>query len=202
MTAPDVRAQRFTATKWREGYHAADVDALLVRAATALEELAAGRPSPTLLTSDDVRSSRFEPTKLRPGYDQDEVDDFLDALADALDGARAARGTTQEPERRRTLLEADAEQRAAKRAGALDGAQLRDIRLTRTRLGEGYATADVDAFVERAAIALDEHRRGRTPSLRPQDVELVRFRSVRFREGYDQGEVDALLGQVAQALRR
>ena len=92
LTSQDVRARRFAVTRWRRGYERADVDALLARAATALDELAAGRtPSPSL-TGDEVRSSTFGTTGLREGYDEGEVDEFLDTLAADLDAASARRG--------------------------------------------------------------------------------------------------------------
>ena len=42
LTSQDVRARRFAVTRWRRGYERADVDALLARAAAALDELEAG----------------------------------------------------------------------------------------------------------------------------------------------------------------
>jgi DivIVA domain-containing protein len=91
LTSQDVRARRFAVTRWRRGYERADVDALLVRAAAVLDELAAGRtPSPPL-TGEEVRSTTFGTTGLREGYDEREVDDFLDGLAAALDAASAPR---------------------------------------------------------------------------------------------------------------
>jgi DivIVA domain-containing protein len=87
LTAEDVRARRFTVTRWHRGYDVAEVDALLERAASALEELAAGDPGGPALTGEDVRSSTFGTTLRRTGYDEAEVDEFLDALAEALDAA-------------------------------------------------------------------------------------------------------------------
>ena len=85
LRAEDVRARRFTVTRWHRGYDVAEVDVLLERAASALEQLAAGGPA--VLTGEDVRSSTFGTTLRRTGYDEAEVDEFLDALAEALDAA-------------------------------------------------------------------------------------------------------------------
>ncbi|NCT92359.1 DivIVA domain-containing protein [Cellulomonas sp. APG4] len=73
--------------------------------------------------------------------------------------------------------------------------------LTRTKLREGYAIADVDAMVERVAAALEERARGYRPALTPDDVLTARFRATKFQEGYDQADVDRLLDRVVAALR-
>ncbi|QTE30491.1 DivIVA domain-containing protein [Pengzhenrongella sicca] len=85
----------------------------------------------------------------------------------------------------------------------LDGAGVRGAAsaLTRTTFREGYEIAAVDAFLERAGIAVDAHRRAAPSSLTADDVRAVRFRATKFREGYDQDMVDDLLDQVAASLR-
>jgi DivIVA domain-containing protein len=85
LTAKDVRAQRFTVIRWRKGYERSEVMALMAFAATALDQLAAGREPDPPLDGDQIRTTMFNPTTLREGYDQGEVDDFLDALAATLD---------------------------------------------------------------------------------------------------------------------
>ena len=65
-----------------EGYDCTEVDALLTRAAAALDERASGHPA--ALTPREVQSSMFHTTTLRPAYDQDDVDDLLDRVAAAL----------------------------------------------------------------------------------------------------------------------
>jgi DivIVA domain-containing protein len=85
LTAQDVRAKQFRVTRWRKGYERSEVMALLAFAATALDQLAAGRsPSPPL-DGDQIRTTTFSSTARREGYDEAEVDDFLDALAGTLD---------------------------------------------------------------------------------------------------------------------
>ena len=90
LTATDVRAKRFTVTRWRKGYERSEVIALLAFAATALDQLAAGQaPSPPL-DGEQIRAATFGSTVLRQGYDEREVDDFFEALASTLDALAAA----------------------------------------------------------------------------------------------------------------
>jgi DivIVA domain-containing protein len=90
LTATDVRSKRFTVTRWRKGYERSEVMALLAFAATALDQLAAGRsPSPPL-DGGQIRTTTFGSTLLREGYDQGQVDDFLEALASTLDALAEA----------------------------------------------------------------------------------------------------------------
>jgi DivIVA domain-containing protein len=72
--------------------------------------------------------------------------------------------------------------------------------LARTKYREGYAIADVDAFVERVATALEERARGYRPSLTADQVLRARFAATKFQEGYDQDDVDQLLDRVARSL--
>ena len=82
LTAAELRATTLRTTSWREGYEKAEVDALLARAALALEDKAYGRvPS---LSAEQVLNAKFKPTKSRAGYDQDTVDDFLDRVVASL----------------------------------------------------------------------------------------------------------------------
>jgi DivIVA domain-containing protein len=61
-----------------------------------------------------------------------------------------------------------------------------------TRVREGYAVDEVDAFLARVAAAL---RAGEPVA---QMVEEARFRPVAFKRGYDMGAVDALLDEVTR----
>ena len=83
----------------------------------------------------------------------------------------------------------------------LDSAQVRAVRFQATKLREGYAQDEVDAFLERAAIALDEHGRGGPLSLTADAVLQQKFRATKFKEGYDQDEVDDFLDRVVVSLR-
>jgi DivIVA domain-containing protein len=84
-------------------------------------------------------------------------------------------------------------------SGALSGAALREraSAVPRTKFREGYDIDQVDAFVERAAAALD----GTGAAVAPADVLNARFKATKFAEGYDQDAVDDLLDQVVLSLR-
>jgi DivIVA domain-containing protein len=90
LTAMDVRAKRFTVTRWRKGYERSEVMALLAFAATALDQLAAGQSPRPPLDGEQVRTATFSSTVLREGYDEREVDEFLEALASTLDALAVA----------------------------------------------------------------------------------------------------------------
>lgn len=87
-------------------------------------------------------------------------------------------------------------------AGPLTSARLRTevAALPRTKFREGYALADVDAFVDRVARALEEQGRGHRPSVSGDEVRDVRFKATKFAEGYDQDAVDDLLDRVRATL--
>jgi len=76
LSSTEIRATKFSVTRWREGYDKEEVDAFLARAALALDT---GNP----LSSLEIVNARFQPTKFREGYNQNQVDDFLDRLAQA-----------------------------------------------------------------------------------------------------------------------
>ncbi len=86
----------------------------------------------------------------------------------------------------------------------ITGETLRTARLAGTSWGvSGYAATEVDAFLDRAAVALDELAAGRAPGMTAEDVSAVRFSVTRFRSGagYAMGPVDDLLDEVAVRLR-
>lgn len=66
----------------------------------------------------------------------------------------------------------------------------------RVRLREGYATGQVDAFIDQAVQAL----RSRETTMRPEDVRAVRFTPTRMRAGYDMRQVDAFLDELEDQL--
>jgi DivIVA domain-containing protein len=68
---------------------------------------------------------------------------------------------------------------------------------TRTRLREGYAIADVDAFLVLVRSSLDGTA---AVPLTPARVREQRFATVRLREGYDEDEVDAALDEIEARL--
>lgn len=68
---------------------------------------------------------------------------------------------------------------------------------TRTRLREGYAIADVDAFLALVRSSLDGSA---AVPLTPAQVREQQFTTVRLRMGYDEDEVDAALDEIEARL--
>jgi DivIVA domain-containing protein len=84
------------------------------------------------------------------------------------------------------------------------GAALRAVQLSRPGWGRrGYDVEQVDAFLARAADALDALADGRTPGVTADDVHGVVFTKPGFGRGrgYDEDDVDALLDAVESTLR-
>lgn len=86
LTPDDVLNQRFTPTKFREGYDQREVDDFLDRVIRSL----AGTSSGPGLTSTETHNWRFTPAKFRDGYDQAEVDAFLDRVVQTLSARESA----------------------------------------------------------------------------------------------------------------
>lgn len=87
VTADEIERTSFEATRFREGYDPAEVDAFLRRVVDDLRR----PPGHQGLTARDVVDVRFHATKFREGYDQDEVDELLERVhAELL--RRAAQG--------------------------------------------------------------------------------------------------------------
>jgi DivIVA domain-containing protein len=85
ITAAEVRAVQLRRPPWgKRGYAPAEVDAFLVRAADALEALAAGRTA--AVTADEVHRVVFRkpPFGAGRGYDEDSVDQLLDSIEHTL----------------------------------------------------------------------------------------------------------------------
>jgi DivIVA domain-containing protein len=83
-------------------------------------------------------------------------------------------------------------------------AELRSIELRRPGWGKkGYAPAEAEAFLARAADALDAVAAERTPELTADQVRQVVFRKPPFGRGrgYDEDQVDDVLDAIEHALR-
>ena len=94
LTGAEVRAVQLRRPGWgKRGYAPAEVEALLTRAAEALDATAAGRTAS--MTADDVRSAVFRKPKLGAGrgYDEDQVDALLDLIEDSLRVGGAGSGS-------------------------------------------------------------------------------------------------------------
>ena len=88
--------------------------------------------------------------------------------------------------------------------GRLTSTDLRAVTLGRPGWGrKGYRPEEVDAFLIRAAEALDALAMRRVPSLTADEVREVVFRRPGFGKGrgYDEDQVDELLDAVESALR-
>ena len=86
----------------------------------------------------------------------------------------------------------------------ITGAEVRSIELRRPGWGRrGYAPSEVDAFLARAADALDASAAGQPGTMTPDDVHHVVFRKppLGSGRGYDEDQVDDLLDRIEQALR-
>jgi len=87
ITAAELRAVQIRRPGWgQRGYDPGAVDALLARAADALEALAAG--GVPRMTADEVRGAVFRrpPFGRGRGYDEHAVDALLDAVEESLRG--------------------------------------------------------------------------------------------------------------------
>ena len=73
-------------------------------------------------------------------------------------------------------------------------------RFTVTRYRAGYATADVDAFIDRIEATLGVRPRYGPPVTR-DEITAAQFRVVRLRRGYEMREVDEALDRYEEQLR-
>lgn len=161
------------------------------------------------LSPAQVRATRF-PRKKGKGYDPAQVDAFVVRIADALAGRAPL-----PPDRVRTIVFTEIaggyDQRTVDDFLAACEHQLRSGHVPPTTLqtGEavlavklprspnGYDRGEVDAFLGRAAAALDG--RGRMTS---SEVRHTRFTTTSgLRRGYQVRAVDALLDELEQELR-
>lgn len=171
LTPEQVRQVQFDAPQaGRKGYSESEVDAFL----DLVEATLRGEGG---LTSSDVRAVAFaRPPLFRRGYDPDQVDAFLDEV------------------QRELSRRAD----AAREMWLVGGGDLRAVRLPRAVAPErSYAASDVDALLERAAIALDSG--GGLSAAQLTAATLAPGSAV---PGYRADAVDELLAEVARELRR
>jgi|GEM_PF-1575025 len=89
ITADEVLAAKFQATKFTEGYDQEEVDDFLDRVVTTLRARETGVPEAGALTIADIDARSFTTTKFREGYAQGAVDELLDRVRVQL-GASAA----------------------------------------------------------------------------------------------------------------
>jgi DivIVA domain-containing protein len=89
-----------------------------------------------------------------------------------------------------------------RRPEPITAAEVRAVRIQATKFREGYDQDEIDAFLARAAEALEAKASGRqwTHLLTRDGVLSAKFQSTKFREGYDQDQVDDLLDRVGASL--
>ncbi|HEY3685638.1 MAG TPA: DivIVA domain-containing protein [Streptosporangiaceae bacterium] len=178
------------------GYRRADVDAFLARVDGTL-----GRAPLTAqpVTAEEIAATRF--AIATRGYDPAAVDRAMAEAAAVLGGTAVSGYTSFAPPAAPTGY---APPPPAPYGDDADGARdrmiarLRDVRLSTTRMRAGYATDEVDGFLQRAAAAVA----GMAPPITAAETEGVVFSTSRLRPGYDQEETDALLDELAAYLRR
>jgi DivIVA domain-containing protein len=181
LTGNDVRQAVFAKPPLgKRGYDARQVDEFMAKVAATLD----GQGS---VTADEMHNVIFRPAGLRDrGYREDEVDAMLDLAASIL------------RRRREGGLPADPAAATA-RSEPISGYHLRQTAIKKLLPGHGYDMPSVDAFVDRAANALD----GFGSPITPDEVHNVAFPPVkRWQRGYDEVEVDALLERIVAELGR
>lgn len=106
--------------------------------------------------AERARNVRLSTTRFRPGYDQGEVDSFLELIADHA--ARLAGDIRSleaaEAEAARSGRDISAAAAALTWPATLTPGQIRDKRISTTRLRPGYDEHEVDAFLDAAEAAL------------------------------------------------
>ncbi|UZN04188.1 DivIVA domain-containing protein [Cellulomonas sp. S1-8] len=80
LTAEDVLNQKFSSTKFVEGYDQDEVDDFLDEVVATLRAGEAGIAMVAPVTPDTVLKKRFQATKFREGYDMQQVDDLLERV--------------------------------------------------------------------------------------------------------------------------
>ena len=90
ITADEVLAAKFQATKFTEGYDQDEVDDFLDRVVTTLRARETGVPAADALTIADLDARAFTTTKFREGYAQGDVDALLDRVRLQLGAAPAS----------------------------------------------------------------------------------------------------------------
>ncbi|WP_289851481.1 DivIVA domain-containing protein [Actinoallomurus purpureus] len=156
------------------GYHRHQVDAFIARIEGTLGRAQLFAPP---VTAAEVGRVRF-PITLR-GYRGRAVDERLEEYLRELEA--------KENGGRRRLSAAETDR--------LIGL-VRNVRFVTTRLSEGYAEREVDAFLDRMIVEL----RGRRA--RSADVRAARFATTRIRPGYAQPDVDGFLDHLAAEIDR
>jgi DivIVA domain-containing protein len=201
LTPDDIRTRRFALA--RKGYRRTEVERFLAKAAVDLARLQDGGPDPaheSRLTAEDVDEARFH--KALRGYSMPQVDDFLDELAAELARVRGLAVPTRPDLSRadpvpvaRALPELPPPPPPPLSAAEVASA-------TFERGMRGYAVAEVDALLARAARDLDRLERGEPPEAGGEPplsgADILRSRFTLGPRGYEMHDVDVFLARLAE----
>lgn len=116
--------------------------------------------------------------------------------AGGLKGDPVSAGPPREPVTANPLLKFQSHADAMVTARDIEAAQFKTVRLT-----TGYDEDEVDEFLDKAILALDNLPLG-PQEMRPEDVRNTNFTTTRLREGYDMEEVDSFLDRIEAEFRR
>lgn len=200
--------------RFRLGYRARDVDALLARIANSEEGRqaldTAGLPargdgavgvgahgSSGALAPGDISGVTF--SLVGRGYLPDEVDLTLDRIADAL-ATQSARSVSHHHHHNasRSAPTAEADELVLERLERLERPAGR--RFARpARLGRGYDCTEVDRICELALATLDE-KADHDEATTPREIRLATFRRRSGSRGYDEGIVDHFCDRLAEMM--
>jgi DivIVA domain-containing protein len=171
----EVYAKAFT--RALRGYATPEVDELLQELGDELTRRQRGSTPRT--SAEDVRQVTFG--TVRHGYAVLEVDDFLDRIAAELERLDNEADQHRSPDQPLPELPWPDDPGSGP--------------LGFTLAMRGYATAEVDAFLDRAAAELDQLRAGGRSAMTAANVRAARFAKVT--KGYAMPEVDSYLDDLA-----
>ncbi|TDW14467.1 DivIVA domain-containing protein [Kribbella kalugense] len=159
----------FSVRRTGQRYDRGQVDTLVERVIATAERRSTG----PAVTVGELRSAEFRTPLFGPGYPVREVDDFLAQAEDWLPDRPVSRSTPGSVERTAPMF-------------------------TPVRLREGYATEEVDEFLDRLMATVNGQPVEHPVTIR--EIRRVQFTPVRLTEGYDVSEVDAFLDLAEQWL--
>lgn len=197
MTASMILNQKFTVTKFREGYDMSEVDSFLDELGMVAETR---EPAELEAMLRAIPAKRFQVTKFQNGYDMIEVDEFLDAveagfterLRELHTGATTGTGT---------LGASGSEPFSQPARVPLSVADLHEPKFTVTKFREGYKKQDVDDFLEELRRSVARATAIELQSI-PDRILNAQFKVVGFfKEGYDMLEVDDFLDAIGTKAR-
>lgn len=137
-------------------------------------------------------------------YEGDRTVDLATQIArnNRLIEANLQHMSEQQAELARLYEEWDAEQDHPSAPTLLTAIDIHDVQFKTVRFAEGYDEEEVDAFLDKVALALNDPPEG-PQRMSPVDVRNTHFTTTtRLREGYDMDEVDSFLDRIELELER